>query len=128
MAKQLSESFETKFSKTSMWISEMPFYTACLDKSWHKSWQHSLDKGNLVGTVLMDLSKAYDCLPRDLLIAKLPAYGVDMSSLNLIHDYLSNRFHCVRIGAYQSEWLNINSGISRLYYLFYLLIYFKRFF
>ena len=61
----------------------------------------------------MDLSKSYDCLPRDLLIAKLAVYGVDMSSLNLIHDYLSNRFHCVRIGAHGSKWLNISSGVPQ---------------
>ena len=39
----------------------------------------------------MDLSKAYDCLPHDLLIAKLEAYGLDNDSLNLLLDYLSFR-------------------------------------
>ena len=54
------------------------------------SWQNSLDKSEVVGTVLMDLSKAYDCLPHDLLIAKLAAYGLDINSLNLLFDYLIN--------------------------------------
>ena len=40
------------------------------------SWQNSLDRGGFVGSVLMDLSKAYDCLPHDLLSAKLQAYGL----------------------------------------------------
>ena len=39
----------------------------------------------------MDLSKAYDCLPHDLLIAKIGAYGLDRSSLRLLlMDYLNS--------------------------------------
>ena len=36
-----------------------------------QSWQKELDNGDFVGTILMDLSKAYDCIPNELLIAKL---------------------------------------------------------
>ena len=39
----------------------------------------------------MDLSKTYDCLPHDLLIAKLEAYGLDTVSLSLPKSYLANR-------------------------------------
>ena len=52
--------------------------------------QEELDKSGFVGTILMDLSKAYDCLPHDLLVSKFEAYGIDKTGLNLIH-YLSNR-------------------------------------
>ena len=38
-----------------------------------ESWKKSLDNKNFVGTVLMDLSKAFDCIPHDLLVAKLHA-------------------------------------------------------
>ena len=41
----------------------------------------------------MDLSKAYDCLPPDLLIAKLAAYGVEYNSLSFLYNYLTNRQH-----------------------------------
>ena len=39
----------------------------------------------------MDLSKAFDCLPHDLIIAELHAYALDHDSLRLIRSYLSNR-------------------------------------
>ena len=48
-----------------------------------------LDSSGIVGTILMDLSKAYDCLPHDLIIAKLGAYGLDTNSLRFLFDYLS---------------------------------------
>ena len=39
----------------------------------------------------MDLSKAFDCLPYDLITAKLHAYGIDHDSLRIIRSYFSNR-------------------------------------
>ena len=46
----------------------------------------------------MDLSKAYDCLPHDLLIVKLDAYGVGIDSLTLIYSYLTDRKQKVKVG------------------------------
>ena len=56
-----------------------------------QSWQKALENSGYVGTVLMDLSKACDCIPQDLLIAKLEAYDLDKTSLHLLRDHLSNR-------------------------------------
>ena len=56
-----------------------------------KKWGESAVKGGALGALLTALSKAFDCLPHELLIAKLHAYGSDMKSLNLIYDYLSNK-------------------------------------
>ena len=73
----------------------------CVFKKGHSA-QHALfrvvemirrciDKGRITGMVLMGLSKAYDCLPHDLLIAKLNAYGVGIDSLKLIYSFLTDR-------------------------------------
>ena len=55
-----------------------------------EKWKKALDK-KVAGALLTDLSKAFDCLHHDLLIAKLEAYGFGHSSLILIYNYLSGR-------------------------------------
>ena len=44
----------------------------------------------MFGALLTDNSKAFDCLPQDIITAKLNAYGFDMKVLNFIYDYLRN--------------------------------------
>ena len=58
----------------------------------------------------MDLSKAFDCLPHDLIIEKLKAYGVSDSSCRLKASYLSNR---VKIGKVVSSWAKIIKGVPQ---------------
>ena len=53
--------------------------------------KEALDKNMFVGAILMDLSKAFDCLPHDLIIEKLKVYVVSDSSCRLMASYLSNR-------------------------------------
>ena len=61
----------------------------------------------------MDLSKAYDFLHHDLLIAKLEAYGPDKPSLNLVNDYLPFRKQRKTVGSSYSGWANVTRGISQ---------------
>ena len=53
-------------------------------------WKEALDKSKSFGAIFMDLSKAFDILNHDLLIAKLEAYGLSENSLNYIQSYLGN--------------------------------------
>ena len=76
-----------------------------------QSWQKELDEKGMVATVLMDLSKAYDCIPHDLLIAKLNAYGIDSVGLLLISDYLSCRKQRRKISSSYSSWHDIIRGV-----------------
>ena len=68
-----------------------------------QAWQEELDKSGLVGTILIDLSKAYDCLQHHLLVAKFEAYDVDKTGLSLIYDYLSNRKQRTKINPSYSD-------------------------
>ena len=61
----------------------------------------------------MDLSKAFDCLPHDLLIAKLEAYGFDIESLNIFISYLNQRKQFVNIKGTLSDILEILSGVPQ---------------
>ena len=71
----------------------------------------TMDNGGFAGALLMDLSKAFDCLNHELLLAKLHAYGFSRSAIALIHSYLSNRRQRVKINGSFSTWKNTNLGV-----------------
>ena len=73
----------------------------------------ALDNKNKFGALLTDLSKAFDCLNHELLIAKLDAYGFDNVSLNLIRSYLSGRKQRTKVNNRFSVWSEISSGIPQ---------------
>ena len=56
-----------------------------------EKWQKFLDIGGHTGAVLIDLSKAFDCIDHELWIAKLHAYGFDTDALKFIYSYLKGR-------------------------------------
>ena len=72
-----------------------------------------MDHGKAFEALLTDLSKAFDCLPHSLFIAKLKAYGFDNNSLILVNDYLSHRFQRTKIGNEYSSWKEIISGVPQ---------------
>ena len=76
-------------------------------------WRRCLDKNIAVGTVAMDLSKAFDCMPHGLLIAKLNAYGLSRQACNFLLSYLKNRQQRVKVQGVTSEWVSINRGVPQ---------------
>ena len=73
----------------------------------------ALDKKGYAGAVLMDLSKAFDCINHDLLIAKLHAYGFTMDALEMVKNYLSNRKQRVKINTSFSSWSDLLMGVPQ---------------
>ena len=61
----------------------------------------------------MDLSKAFDCLNHELLIAILSAYGFCPNALRLIHSYLSERRQEVKINGPFSTWRETMIGVPQ---------------
>ena len=72
-----------------------------------------LDKGRFAGLLLTDLSKVFDCIDHELLIAKLHAYGFNIKSLKLIHSYLHERLQIVKVNSSFSHWSNVEPGIPQ---------------
>ena len=78
-----------------------------------EEWKSKLDNDFLVGSVFMDLSKAFDSIPHELIIAKLHAYGFDENALVLIHSYLKEQKQSVRINNVYSSFQHIVSGVPQ---------------
>ena len=78
-----------------------------------EEWRKNLGDNLVVAAVSADMSKAFDCILHDLLIAKLAAYGLSEDALMYILSYLSNRKQCVRINDTYSEFENIIMGVPQ---------------
>ena len=78
-----------------------------------EKWRTTLDKKGCCGVLLTDLSKAFDCLSHELLIAKIHAYGFDYMSTKLIYSYLTSRQQRVRINSTYSTWSEIFTGVPQ---------------
>ena len=66
-----------------------------------------------VGLLLLDLSKAFDCLPHKLLLCKLHAYGVSRDACDLLCYYSTNRFQRVKISSVKSDWAKSIKGVPQ---------------
>ena len=73
----------------------------------------TLDNRGFVGAVLMDLSKAFDCLNHELLLAKLNAYGFSKNAIKMVHSYLAGRRQRVKINGSFSSWKEMKLGVPQ---------------
>ena len=78
-----------------------------------EDWRKALDSHTYVAAILMDFTKAFDCLPHSLLLGKLSAYGLFDKSCSLFSNYASNSKQRVKLGHHYSEWANIVRGVPQ---------------
>ena len=110
--KQLSTFFDPILSKFQCGFRKGHSTEHCLLVMIEK-WKQCLDNKGVCAALLTDLSKAFDCLPHNLLLAKLHAYGVDISALRYIKDYLYQRKQKVKINTTSSTWTDIVFGVPQ---------------
>ena len=75
--------------------------------------KNAFDQNAYGGAILMDLSKAFDTINHDLLIAKLGACGSDAAFLKLIRSYLANRFQRTKVNTSFSSWSKLFLGVPQ---------------
>ena len=76
-------------------------------------WKKALDKNKYAAAILTDLSKAFDCLNHELLIAKLHAYGFDINALKFLYSYLKKRKQRTKVDSSFSSWKEVKFGVPQ---------------
>ena len=109
---QMSEFFDNIFSKCQCGLRKGCSAQHCLLVMIEK-WKIVVDNGGAFGALLTDLSKAFDCIPHELIVAKLEAYGFQIDALRLVYDYLSNRKQRVKLNKTFSSWRDIDHGVPQ---------------
>ena len=77
------------------------------------TWKRALDKSECIATLFMDLSRAFDSIPHDLLIAKLMAYGFSNNACYFMSSYMKDRQQRVKLKHFRSSWLKTKKGIPQ---------------
>ena len=75
-------------------------------------WKRALDRGQIVATVMIDLSKAFDTIDHNLLL-KLYTYGIRGSEFSWFTDYLAKRKMRVVVDGVSSEWARVSMGVPQ---------------
>ena len=78
-----------------------------------EKWKTTLDNGANIGAILMDLSKAFDCIKHDLLLAKLGVYGFSREALRLINSFLEIGTKRVEINGSFSAYKQLSLGVPQ---------------
>ena len=79
-----------------------------------EKWKNTLAKGDFVCTMFMDLSKAFDTMNHDLMIAKSGAYDFQKDALSFMKSYLAKRRQRVRVNSIFVAWERIISGVPQV--------------
>ena len=99
-----------------LWMNTLIHFLLHLEKALLRlleDWRKTLDNQECVAAISMDLSKAFDCLPHGLLIAKLRVYGLSEEAVGLLESYLSNMSQQVSLGPCTSTWEKLSKGVHQ---------------
>ena len=78
-----------------------------------EKWEKMIDNQGCSGAVLMDISKAFDTINHELLLAKLYAYGFEKQTLRLLKSYLTERWQRTKINRSVSSWTELDHGVPQ---------------
>ena len=101
--KQVSDFFDNIFSMYQCGFRKGFSSQHCLVAMLEK-WKSCNDKGKSFGALMVDLSKASECLSHDLIITKLHANGFDKQALKLMNSYLLEKKQRTKLGVHYSFW------------------------
>ena len=78
-----------------------------------EKWKSATDHKKSFRTLFTDFSKAFDGLSHDLLIAKLNAYGFNMSALEFVHSYRKSQMQSTKVNSENNSWEEMIIGDSQ---------------
>ena len=112
MFEQLHEAFQPLFSlNMSGFLRGHSCCTALLKMV--DDWRSAMDSKKVTGTIAIDLSKAFDSICHNLLLAKLHAYGISDDATKFVQSYLSHRKQRVKCNGVLSDWLPVLCGVPQ---------------
>ena len=79
-----------------------------------EKWKSSINNKGFAGGVLLDLSKAFETINHQFLLAKLHAYGFSKQALAIICSYLSNRKQRIKINNVFRSWKDLILGVPQV--------------
>ena len=79
----------------------------------NEKWRKNMDKGGSCAELLTDLSKAFDCIVHDFLIAKLETYGFSYEVLKVTYSYLTDRKHRIKTKNSFSDFIYLLIGVPQ---------------
>ena len=79
----------------------------------YDSWVQAVDKGELAGVCMLDMSAAFDVVDHGILLKKLKLYGFDDKALKWMENYLSGRSQAVYIDGSLSPFLPVDVGVPQ---------------